>query len=111
VFGTALVLSLRCRYRRAVATILRLLGFVVSLEQQRNRAARGIVDGLLGVIGRSDANDLGHDARDFRRGVKLDLALAGLGGEVAHQVFVGIAEEVIAIRRVAGYGFSIVSNL
>jgi hypothetical protein len=29
---------------------------------------------------------------------------------VAHQVFVGIAEEVIAIRRVAGYGFSMVSN-
>ena len=79
MFGTALVLSLRCRYRRAVATILRLLGFVVSLEQQRNRAARGIVDALLGVIGRADANDLGHDARDFRRGVKLDLALAASG--------------------------------
>lgn len=89
VFGTALVLSLRCRYRRA---------------------ARGIVDPLLGVIGRADANDLGDDARDFRRGVKLDLALAGLGGEVAHQVFVGIAEEVIAIRRVTSYGFSMVSN-
>ena len=47
------------------------------------------------------ADDLGHDARDFRRGVELALALAGFGGEVAHQVFVGIAQQVVALGAVA----------
>ena len=49
----------------------------------------------------TDADDLGHDARNFRRRVELPLALARLGGEVAHQVFVGVAEEVVALGAVA----------
>ena len=51
--------------------------------------------------GAADADDLGHDARDFRRGVELALALARLGGEVAHQVFVGVAQQVVALGAVA----------
>ena len=43
-------------------------------------------------VGLIDADD----AADFRRGVELPLALAALGSEMAHQVFVGIAENVIA---------------
>ena len=77
------------------------LGLVVGLEQQRAGAAGGIVDGLAGALGAADADDLGHDARDLRRRVELPLALARLGGEVAHQVFVGVAEQVVALGAVA----------
>ena len=77
------------------------LGLVVRLEQQRAGAAGGVVDGLAGGLGAADADDLGHDAGDFRRRVELPLALARLGGEVPHQVFVGVAEQVVAFGAVA----------
>ena len=50
----------------------------------------------------ADAQDLGDDAADFRRGVELALAFATLGGEVPHEVFVGIAQKVVAIGAVLG---------
>ncbi len=77
------------------------LGFVVGLQEQRTGATGGIVDGLAGALGAADADDLGHDAGDLRRGVELPLALARLGGEVAHEVFVGVAEQVVALGAVA----------
>jgi len=71
-------------------------GFVGRLEQQRAGAARRVVNGLvLGRLG-TNADNLGHDARDFGRRVELAFALAGLGGEVPHQVLVGVAEQVVA---------------
>ena len=77
------------------------LRFVVGLEQQRAGAA-GRDRGWSGRRFRAtDADDLGHDAGDFRRGVELPLALARLGGEVAHQVFVGVAKQVVALGAVA----------
>ena len=39
--------------------------------------------------------DLRHDPRDFGRGVELALALARLRCEVAHQIFVGVAKDVV----------------
>ena len=45
----------------------------------------------------ANADDPGHDAADFGGGVELALALATFGGEVAHQVFVGITEDIVAI--------------
>jgi len=59
------------------------------------------VDGLAGAPGAADADDLGHDARDFRRGVELAFALARLGREVPHQVFVRVAQQVVALGTVA----------
>jgi hypothetical protein len=47
-----------------------------------------------------DPDDLRHDAADFGRRVELSLALATLGGEVPHQVFVGVAEDVVALRAI-----------
>ena len=47
--------------------------------------------------GRADADHLGHDARDLGRGVELSLALARFGGEVPHQVLVGVAQQVVAL--------------
>ena len=66
------------------------------LEQQRTRAAGWIVSGgrAFGVL-RRDADDLGNDTADFGRRVELPLALAGILGEVPHQVFVGIAEQIV----------------
>ena len=42
----------------------------------------------------ADAENLGDHSADLGRGVELPLALAGLGGEVAHQVFVGVTQKV-----------------
>ena len=39
-------------------------------------------------------------AADLGRRVELALALAALGGEVPHQVFVGVAEDVVALGAV-----------
>ena len=50
---------------------------------------------------RADADDLGQDAGDLGRGVELALGLAGLGGEVPHQVLVGVAEQVVALGAAA----------
>ena len=76
------------------------LGFVVGLEQEGAGAGRRIVDGLAGTLGAAHADDLGHDAGHLRRGVELALALARLCGEVAHEEFVGVAQEVIALGAV-----------
>ena len=40
------------------------------------------------------------DAGDLGGGVELALALAALGGEVAHEVFVGVAQDVVALGAV-----------
>ena len=70
---------------------------VGGLEQQRARAAGRVVDGLVLACVGADADDLGQDPRDLGRRVELALALAGLGGEVPHQVLVGVAEQVVAL--------------
>ena len=71
------------------------------LEQQRARAAGRVVDGLVLAGVRADADDLGQDPGDLGRRVELALALAGLGGEVPHQVLVGVAEQVVALGAAA----------
>ena len=48
----------------------------------------------------ADAENLRDDAAHFGGGVELALALATLGGEVPHEVFVGVAEEVVAVGAV-----------
>ena len=69
-------------------------------EQERPRTAGGVVDRLvLARIG-SNADDLRHDSGNLRRRVELPFALATLGGEVPHEVFVGVAEQVVAFRPV-----------
>ena len=79
------------------------LCFVGDLEQKRAGAASGIVDGGFGSgVGLADAEDLGDDATDFGGGVELAFALATFGGEVAHEVFIGVAENVVAIGAVLG---------
>ncbi len=71
------------------------------LQQQRARAAGRVVGGggRLRVL-RRDADHLGDDAADLGGGVELPLALAALGGEVPHQVLVGVAEDVVVLGAV-----------
>ncbi len=71
------------------------------LQQQRAGAAGRVVGGGggLGVL-RRDADDLGDDAADLGGRVELPLALAALGGEVPHQVLVGVAEDVVVLGAV-----------
>ena len=51
---------------------------------------------------RRECQDLRHDAANFSGRVELPFALAALGREVAHQVFVGVAEYVVAVGFVLG---------
>ncbi|MCY1423317.1 hypothetical protein D9M71_390260 [compost metagenome] len=75
--------------------------FSGNFQQQRAGAAGRVVGGgsSLGVVGR-DADDLGDDSADFRRRVELALTLARILGEMAHQVFVGVAKDVIVLGAV-----------
>ena len=73
------------------------------LQQQRTGAAGGIVGGggSLGIL-RGDADDLGDDAADLGRGVELALRLAALGGEVPHEILVGVTEDIVVVGAVFG---------
>src|ERR1039457_2870504 len=77
-------------------------GRVADFQQQGAGAAGGVVDGGRGGGSVADADDLGHDAGDLGGGVELALALAAFGGEVAHEVFVGVAQDVVAFGAVLG---------
>ena len=79
-------------------------GFVMRLRSNRRsrnpRQDRAVLS-LTGALRAANADHFGHDAGDFRRGVELPFALARLGGEVAHQIFVSVAENVVALGAVA----------
>ena len=76
---------------------------VGDLEQQGPGAAGGVVDRGVGAgLGGADAENLGDDPADLGGGEELPLALAALDGEVPHQVFVGVAEDVVALGPVPG---------
>src|ERR1019366_9319242 len=78
-------------------------GFVAHFEEEGAGAAGRVVDGGAGGSGRlADAHDFRHDAGDLGGGVELALALAAFGGEVAHEVFVGVAQDVVAFGAVLG---------
>jgi len=67
------------------------------------RPTGGVVDGsVVGGLGVMDTQHLRHDAADLCGGVKLALALSAFGGKVAHQVFIGIAKQVVTICTVLG---------
>ena len=74
--------------------------FVGHLQQQRAGTARGIVCRLILTPGLGDANDLGDDAGHLRRREELALALARLRREVAHEVLIRIAQEIVALGAV-----------
>jgi hypothetical protein len=76
-------------------------GFIADLEEQGARAASGVVDGGTGGGDRvADADDLGHDAADLGGRVELALALPALRSEVAHEVFVRVAQDVVTVSAV-----------
>ena len=72
------------------------------LEQQRSRAAKWIADR---GVGRDcfavDLQHLGLYTTYFGRSKELALAFAAFHGKVAHQVFVGIAQDVVVVGPVA----------
>jgi hypothetical protein len=47
-----------------------------------------------------NADDFRHNAAGFAWGVELSLAFSALGGEVPHQILVGITQNIIAVRAV-----------
>jgi hypothetical protein len=72
-------------------------GLIRHLQQQGTGAAGGVIHRLVLAGGLGDAHHLGQNPRHLRRGVELALALARLRGKVAHQVLVGIPQQVIPI--------------
>ena len=64
-------------------------------QQQRTAAAGHVVDGVIGTGEILHVEHLGHHTAHLGGGVELTLALATLGGEVLHQILVGIAQQVI----------------
>ena len=83
---------------RDLHVLVAVAGFVADLEEQRARAAGRVIDGgVVADLGVADAEDLRDDAAHFGGGVELALTLATLGGEVPHEVFVGVAEKVVAV--------------
>ena len=67
--------------------------FISALDQQRAGAAGGVVDALSGL----GVEQLGQQAGDFGRGVEFACLFACPGGELADQVFVGVADHVHAV--------------
>ena len=74
--------------------------FVGGFKQQRTGAASGVIDCMLQRSARTDADYFRHYTRDLGWGVELALALARLGGEVAHEVLVGIAQQIVTLGAV-----------
>ena len=77
------------------------LGLVVRPQEQGAGAAGRIANGLVRGFRRADTDRPGHDAGHFGGSVELALALARFGREVPHQVFVGVAEQIVAVGAVA----------
>ena len=105
-FATCLVMENQvhfCKARRRGFFFLTVNGdvegsLVGCANEERARTARRVVNGRVSVLDFPQADDFRQDAAHFCRSVELPLALAAFGGEVAHQVFVGIAQNVVAAR-------------
>ena len=72
-------------------------GFIPRLQQKRTRTASRVIYRLVRPLGPADADGLRHDPRHLGRRVELAFALARFSREVAHQVFIGITEDVVAL--------------
>ena len=80
-----------------------LRNFVSDLQEKRSRAAGGVIDGgIAGCPGVANADDLRHDSADLGGCVELPFAFAAFGGEMAHQIFIGVAENIVALCPVSG---------
>ena len=78
-------------------------GLAGHLQEQRARAAGRVVGGGgRHRVVRRNADHPGDDPADLRGGVELPLTLATLGGEVPHQVLVGVPEDVVVVGAVLG---------
>ena len=76
--------------------------FVCCADQQRTGAARRIVNRitLIPFLNPINADHLRKNTRYFGRRIKLSLALAALCRKIAHQILVGVAQNIIAARLV-----------
>ncbi len=76
-------------------------GFITDFQQQRTGTTGEVQHGrVIAGFGRANAHNLSQDAADFCGRLKLAFALTALGGKVPHEVFVRIAQNVIAVRPV-----------
>ena len=69
--------------------------FIRHLQQQRTRATSRVINSLILPRLLGNADYFSQHAGDFGRGVELPFALARFSSEVAHQVFVSVAQQVI----------------
>src|ERR1051326_1015942 len=92
--GRILLLSVQCDRGACGGTYF---------QKQRAGTAGRVVYGCGGTgLCLTDADELRHNAADLSGRVELTLALATLGGEVPHEVFVSITEDVVPLGAVLG---------
>ena len=85
-----------------------LLDVADALQQQAAGAAGPVAD----AHARLGFQHLGHEKADFGGGVELAAGFAGLAGEVADQVFVGVAEQVVGdVGAVEGLAAEVVDQV
>ena len=68
---------------------------LADVDEQRSRAAGGVVDGDVLAVGQVPRDDLAHEHGNLVRGVELAGLLAGVGSEIADEVLVDEAEHVV----------------
>ena len=69
-------------------------------EQRARSACRVIYGRCRRRIVAINADNLGHNTADFSRRVELAFALAAFRSEMAHQIFIGVSQNVIAFSPV-----------
>lgn len=76
------------------------IGHLGGLQQQGPGPACRVIDGLFGAGRTADPGHCGDNPGHFGGGIELALGLPGLRREVAHQIFIGVAQNVVAIGAV-----------
>ena len=100
--------------REIVGVLLKLLGVVLDaagiartlghggadVDEQRARAARGVVNLNLAAVLQVLGHNLGHEDGHLVRRVELPCLLARVGGKVGNEVLVDVAEHVVTLPAV-----------
>src|SRR3546814_738203 len=77
--------------------------FIGDFDQKGARPASRVVNGsCASSVWAPDAHYLRHDPADFGWRIELPLRLAALRREMAHQEFVGVTQDIVAVCPVPG---------
>ena len=75
---------------------------LTDVYQQRTRPAGRVINLDMVTMGKMIGNDFRHEQRDLVRRIELPCFLAGVGSELADEVLVDIAKNVVVLLAVHG---------